>query len=202
MRAVLIGIAKPMPTLPLPPPPVSIWELIPITLPEASISGPPELPGLIAASVWITLEIEKPLGAWIWRCSAETMPLVTVRSSPKGLPIATTGSPTWSCEESPSGQRVQLVRRRVHLEQRQVGRRVGPDDLGGVGGVGGAELDLDLVGAFDHVVVGEDVAVGVDHEAGAGRRAAAWGSPKGSKGDGGCAGWSAWMKATPCPSLR
>ena len=102
-RAVSIGIAKPMPTLPLPPPPVSIWELIPTTSPEASISGPPELPGLIAASVWITLEIEKPLGAWIWRWSAETMPLVTVRSSPKGLPIATTGSPTWSCEEWPSG---------------------------------------------------------------------------------------------------
>ena len=51
-----------MPTLPLPLPPVSIWELIPITSPSASISGPPELPGLIAASVWITLEIEKPFG--------------------------------------------------------------------------------------------------------------------------------------------
>ena len=102
LRAVLIGIAKPMPTLPLPLPPVSIWELIPITLPAASISGPPELPGLIAASVWITLEIEKPSGAWIWRWRAETMPLVTVRSSPKGLPIATTGSPTSTFEESPS----------------------------------------------------------------------------------------------------
>ena len=33
-RAVSIGIAKPMPTLPLPPPPVSIWELIPITSPR------------------------------------------------------------------------------------------------------------------------------------------------------------------------
>ena len=99
-RAVLIGIAKPIPTLP-PLPPVWICELMPITLPEASISGPPELPGLIAASVWITWEIEKPLGAWIWRCSAETMPLVTVRSRPNGLPIATTGSPTWTSDESP-----------------------------------------------------------------------------------------------------
>ena len=49
------------------PPPVWICELIPITWPELSISGPPELPGLIAASVWMTCEIEKPLGAWIWR---------------------------------------------------------------------------------------------------------------------------------------
>ena len=126
-RAVLIGIAKPMPTLPLPPPPVSIWELIPITLPEASISGPPELPGLIAASVWITLEIEKPLGAWIWRCSAETMPLVTVRSRPNGLPIATTGSPTCDLRGVAERQRVELVGGRVDLEQREVGGRVGAD---------------------------------------------------------------------------
>ena len=34
------------------------------------------------------------------------MPLVTVRSSPKGLPIATTGSPTSAFEESPSGSGV------------------------------------------------------------------------------------------------
>ena len=86
-----------------------IWELIPITLPSASISGPPELPGLIAASVWITWEMEKPLGAWIWRCSAETMPLVTVRSSPNGLPIATTGSPTSASGGLAQGQRVEFV---------------------------------------------------------------------------------------------
>ena len=56
--AVLTGTAKPMPTFPPPLPPVAICELIPITRPVASISGPPELPGLIAASVWMTLEIE------------------------------------------------------------------------------------------------------------------------------------------------
>ena len=52
---LLIGIAKPMPTLPafgslLP---VRIWLVMPITRPNRSISGPPELPWLIAASVWI-----------------------------------------------------------------------------------------------------------------------------------------------------
>ena len=80
--AVLIGTAKPIPTEPLLPEPVAIWELIPITRPSASISGPPELPGLIAASVWITSEIVKPLGALICRCSAEMIPEVTVRSRP------------------------------------------------------------------------------------------------------------------------
>ena len=47
------------------------------------------------------------------------------------------------------------------------------DDLGGerVGVL--AERDLDLVGAVDDVGVGQQVAVGVDHERGAGRSAAA-----------------------------
>ena len=60
--AVLIGTAKPMPTLPPPLPPVAICELMPITRPAASSSGPPELPGLIAASVWMTSSIVKPFG--------------------------------------------------------------------------------------------------------------------------------------------
>ena len=55
---VLEGTAKPMPTLPSPVPPVSICELIPITAPRVSSSGPPLLPWLIAASVWITWSIE------------------------------------------------------------------------------------------------------------------------------------------------
>ena len=38
----------------------------------------------------------------IRRCSAETTPVVSVRSSPNGLPIATVGSPTRTAEESPS----------------------------------------------------------------------------------------------------
>ena len=50
-RTVSTGTAKPTPS---PPPPVDrICELIPITRPRASTSGPPELPRLIAASVWI-----------------------------------------------------------------------------------------------------------------------------------------------------
>ena len=59
-------------------------------LADRSSSGPPELPWLIAASVWIESLIVKPFGASIWRCSALTIPLVTVCSNPSGLPIATT----------------------------------------------------------------------------------------------------------------
>jgi hypothetical protein len=79
----LEGTAKPIPTLPWLPA-VAICELTPITRPRASSSGPPELPGLIGASVWMTLSMLKPLGAWISRPSPETIPEVAVRSSPSG----------------------------------------------------------------------------------------------------------------------
>ena len=103
---MLDGTAKPIPTLPPAPLPVSICELTPITRPSASISGPPELPLLIGASVWITWSIGKLFGACTLRWSALTMPAVTVRSSPNGLPIATTGSPTWTASESASASGV------------------------------------------------------------------------------------------------
>ncbi len=85
------GTAKPMPLLlavPSLPPLDSICEFTPITRPLESSSGPPELPGLRAASVWITSSIEKPFGALICRPSALTTPVVSVRSRPYGLPIA------------------------------------------------------------------------------------------------------------------
>ena len=44
--------------------------------------GPPELPGLSAASVWIAPEIAAPSGASIVRPSAETIPFVSVFSRP------------------------------------------------------------------------------------------------------------------------
>src|SRR5438128_12686439 len=60
---------------PSPPPPVDrICELIPITLPLPSSNGPPELPWLIAASVWIALPIGYLVSDWMSRPSAETTP--------------------------------------------------------------------------------------------------------------------------------
>src|SRR5438270_2022958 len=111
-----MGIAKPSPIEPPEDEPkepsdaVRIDELIPITSPLRSTSGPPELPGLIAASVWIAGYVVSWL-AWpegalsdptdTGRFSALTMPLVTVASSPKGDPIATTFSPTWMSSDVP-----------------------------------------------------------------------------------------------------
>ena len=71
---------------------LKICELIPITSPLRLKSGPPELPGLTAASVWMNgTAAESPGSA---RDLALTMPEVTVLSRPYGVPIATTHSPT------------------------------------------------------------------------------------------------------------
>ena len=80
-RTVLMGIAKPIPMLPSEPAlPVAIWALTPITCPRELISGPPELPWLMGASVWMTWSIGYWFGALIARCTALTIPAVTERS--------------------------------------------------------------------------------------------------------------------------
>ena len=51
LRTMFTGMAKPMPMLP--PERLMIAALMPTRLPFRSISAPPELPGLMAASVWM-----------------------------------------------------------------------------------------------------------------------------------------------------
>ena len=75
---------------------------MPITCPFESSSGPPELPWLIAASVWIASWILKFVSESIVRCRPETTPTDSDCSSPNGLPIAATGEPTVSPLASPS----------------------------------------------------------------------------------------------------
>ncbi len=72
-----------------------------MSLPALSSSGPPELPGLIAASVWIIPWINLPVIALISRPSAEIIPEVMVWSRPNGLPMAKTFCPTSRSSELP-----------------------------------------------------------------------------------------------------
>ena len=99
---VSLGMAKPRPMLPPAKiPPLRIEVFMPITRPWRSASGPPELPGLIGASVWIMATpaqsapgpFSQPYES-MTRPSADTMPLVTVRSRSNGLPRATANWPT------------------------------------------------------------------------------------------------------------
>ena len=122
------------------------------------ISGPPELPGLTATSVWMNgrySPVSRPL--------ALTMPAVTVFSSPNGDPIAITHSPTRSLLESPmrtDGSPVASIFSSGHVAA-LVGAQQPGLELALV-----LQRDRDLVGAVDHVGVRQQVAVGRDDEAG------------------------------------
>ena len=101
--AMLMGMAKPMPCA---PPATAV--LMPMTSPFASTSAPPELPGLMAASVWMRLRSERccPVphasSTTTSRPRALTTPLVTlVVKVPRGLPMASDSWPGLSADESP-----------------------------------------------------------------------------------------------------
>ena len=64
--------------------------LTPITSPRELTSGPPEFPGLSAASVWMMSSISRPERERSDRPSALTTPAVTVAEKPSGFPIAIT----------------------------------------------------------------------------------------------------------------
>ena len=81
--AVLEATEKQMPCAPM-----MTAVLTPITSARELTSGPPELPGLRAASVWMTSPIRRPFCARSERPTALTMPAVTVDSKPNGLPMA------------------------------------------------------------------------------------------------------------------
>mmetsp|Transcript_35064 Transcript_35064/g.78045 ORF Transcript_35064/g.78045 Transcript_35064/m.78045 type:complete len:355 (+) Transcript_35064:152-1216(+) len=98
---MLTGIAKPTPLLMPLPVGSAIAVLIPITRPALSRRMPPELPGLIAASVWITFLMRaSPVSSSL--PSPLMMPWVSVWSRPKGLPMAYTFCPTRRPSEMPS----------------------------------------------------------------------------------------------------
>ena len=76
-----------------------IAVFIPITSPSRLNRGPPELPWLIDASVWIKSSyLVKLISLFL----ADIIPDVTVPPNPKGFPIATTQSPTLDLSEFPN----------------------------------------------------------------------------------------------------
>ena len=75
--------------------------LMPTTSPRTFSSGPPELPGLIAASVCSTSWL-RPSVIGKGRSVALTTPTLTVCARPNGLPMAITQSPGCICAESPN----------------------------------------------------------------------------------------------------
>ena len=129
------------------------------------------MPGLSAASVWMTSSITRPDWVGSDRPSALTIPAVTLPASPSGLPSATTTCPTLSRDASPSSTGGGHGTARA--QHGEVGERIPADHLD-PGGRAVGEGRLARVGAGDHVSAGQQEAVGRDDAgaAGARRRAA------------------------------
>ena len=134
---------------------------MPTSRPAVSTSAPPELPWLMGASV-CRKSSKLPSPTPVARPLALTMPIVTVWPTPRGLPNASTTSPTRVASESPNGERREAGG--LHLQHGQVARRVGADDLR-VESAAVGQVDLHLLRPVDDVVVGQHVAVGADDDA-------------------------------------
>ena len=157
-----MAIAKP--TLWALPPSV----LMPTTSPAALSNGPPELPGLIAASVCSSPVRVGPWSGRIVRSRAETMPAETVgevASMPSALPIATTGFADLEVRAAPDRDRLQagVV---GDTQQREIVVGGLADDLGAAEAAVAAGDD-DVGGALGDVEVREHVAGVVDDDPGA-----------------------------------
>ena len=93
-------MAKPTPALW--PVRLAMAVFMPIKRPWELSSGPPELPGLTAASIWMIDLIDRVPRTCSERLRLETMPVVIVRSRPNGLPMAKTAHADCISAESPS----------------------------------------------------------------------------------------------------
>mmetsp|Transcript_57254 Transcript_57254/g.153281 ORF Transcript_57254/g.153281 Transcript_57254/m.153281 type:complete len:369 (+) Transcript_57254:196-1302(+) len=98
---VSMGMARPTPAKP--PLPLRMAVLTPMTWPSELSKGPPLLPGLIEASVWMTPLMGLPPMPSIFRARPLMIPRLRLCSRPKGLPKAKTFCPTNSFEEAPRG---------------------------------------------------------------------------------------------------
>ena len=142
---------------------------MPTTSPSASSSGPPELPGLIEASVWIAA-VDREVGERVDRAVGgrdDARPRAT-GSARTGCRSPRPPSPTSTSVSEPSGSGCRSSPSGSTFEQGDVGEGIEADDvrrdLVAVG-----ELNVDLVGLVQRPVrragrlgVGDDVGVGED----------------------------------------
>ncbi len=138
-----------------PPDCEKIVLLMPIRFPEASISAPPELPGLIAASVWMKSS-NRLMPRWL-RPSALTMP--DGHRVAEAERIADREHRVADLHVLDRAQRDRREAGGVCLQDGEIGLGVGAADLR-LQAATVLQHELDVVGAFDDVLVGEHVAVG------------------------------------------
>ena len=114
-----------------------IAEFMPIRRPALSSSGPPELPGLMAASVWIRPLSGRPLDGIGLAPQAADDPLGQGVVEPNGLPMAYTSCPTCRSLVVPTSTGRSLSAGGVDVQHRDVLVGRDADRLGGPAGVVG-----------------------------------------------------------------
>ena len=163
-RTVFDGIAKPTPSLP----PDWLWicAFTPITWPAAFRSGPPELPWLIGASVWIASPIVKLFG--------DVDRAVERADDPARHRLGEPERAADRDDRAPDLDGVRVRRARAacssddgaRSDDGEVGRAVAADEVGREA-LAVPERDGDRGRAVDDVLVRDDVALRVVDEAGA-----------------------------------
>ena len=146
--------------------------LMPMTSPREETSGPPELPGLSAASVWITSSISRPraTSAASGRAPTRRPPSPSIRSPAdcRSRPRAGRAAAPWSCRAAPPAATTSSTTRSKARSvcgsspsTRALTVRVS------------ASASRTRRGALHDVAVGQHQAVGRDHHARAGAAALA-----------------------------
>ena len=156
-RARLMGMLKPTPSFP--PPFDAIELLIPMTSPFMLTRGPPELPGLIAASVWMKSWLTTSGSSSICRPRALMIPWLTECRQAK-----------WASQRHHPGSDRGLVavaqpgRRQIvaaELEDGDVGLGIRPDlHRQDRPAVAQKDADLGRLRAVDNVMIGQDEKAG------------------------------------------
>ena len=157
--AVLLATAKQMPCAPL-----MIAVLMPITSADDDTSGPPELPGLSAASVWITSSMVRPLTERIERPSADTTPAVTVGFEAER--IADRDHELAAAQALGIAERgVAQIARAIGPQQREIGVGIDAEHVG-IGDKPFGVAQPDLFRRSDHMAVGQHQTIRRDDDAG------------------------------------
>ena len=123
-----------------------------------STSAPPELPGLIAASVWMKSS-KRLMPRWLRPERADDAARDGVAETER---IADREHDVADLQRV-DGRRSVIARQvvAIDLEHGEVGFGIGAAHLGERPLAAVGQHDLDVVGAVDHVMVGEHVAVGL-----------------------------------------
>jgi len=94
---------------------------IPTTEPSRATSGPPEFPGLTAASNWIrSVKTRFDSGDLYDLCNPDITPEVSVIPIPNGLPTATTSSPIMKARCVSKRGGLKVVRNLIGMEHRHI----------------------------------------------------------------------------------